>query len=45
MEQEIQRFKIALQEMHERLDNLNVELEKWKKQFQNLEKEKELLFN
>jgi hypothetical protein len=45
MEQEIQRFKIALQEMHERLDNLNVELEEWKKQFHNLEKEKELLFN
>ncbi|CAB4016900.1 NACHT, LRR and PYD domains-containing 12 [Paramuricea clavata] len=45
MEQEIQRFKIALQEMHVRLDNLNVELEEWKKQFHNLEKEKELLFN
>lgn len=31
--------------MLERLDNLNIELGEWKKQFQNLEQEKEFLFN
>ncbi len=40
MEQDIQRSKMAFQEIQERLDNLNVELEEWKKQFENLEEEK-----
>ena len=31
MEQEIQRSKVALQALQERLDNLNNELEEWKK--------------
>jgi sensor c-di-GMP phosphodiesterase-like protein len=44
MEQDIQRSKMAFQEIQERLDNLNVELEEWKKQFENLE-EKKCLFN
>ena len=42
---EIQRSKMAFQEIQERLDNLNIELEEWKKQFENLEEEKERLFN
>ena len=45
MEQEIQRSKMAFQEIQERLDNLNVKLEEWKKQFGNLEVEKKCLFN
>ena len=45
MEQEIWCSKIALQEIQQRLGNLNNELEGWRKQFKNLKKEKELLFN
>ncbi len=45
MEQDIKLKDKEIEMLHERLENLNVELEEWKKQYQNLEKEKERLFN
>lgn len=44
MEQEIKSKGKVIEMLHERLENLNVELEGWKKQYKNLEKEKERLF-
>jgi DNA repair exonuclease SbcCD ATPase subunit len=44
MEQEIKSKGKEIEMLHKRLENLNVELEEWKKQYQNLEKEKERLF-
>ncbi len=44
MEQEIKFKGKEIEMLHERLENLNVELEEWKKQYKNLEKEKECLF-
>ena len=44
MEQEINSKCKEIEMLHKRLENLNVELEEWKKQYQNLEKEIERLF-
>ena len=44
MEQEIKSKCKEIEMLHKRLENLNVELEEWKKQYQNLEKEIERLF-
>ena len=44
IEQEIQRSNKEIQEMQERLDNLNVLLDEWKQNFKNLEKEKNFCF-
>lgn len=44
LEEENRKLQQKAQELHDRIESLNYEIEEWKKKFYNLEKEKEKLY-